>query len=246
MKQRHELFGVRNRYFSMAFALITSLCLVVTLLLPAAAQARNIKVGVIDCYSGPAAVFGKDALNGFQLALEEINARGVLGGKIDFTTRDTKFKVDIALNMAKELVMRENVDVLVGTINSGAAMAVSEAVNLAMAQYFRQQGVEGLVICPLDFGDERSACKIAERLRVPTLLYATKEPPARDDPGLNRVSDSYCGNLSISSGLHRRKIPFRFAGLFFPDEPGLARELEAFARAVSVSVGGPGQSGEYP
>ncbi len=89
---------------------------------------RAIKVGIIDCYSGPAAVYGKDALNGFKLALDEINKEGVLGTKIEFYTRDTKFKVDIALNMAKELVMRENVDVLVGTINSGAAMAVSAAV----------------------------------------------------------------------------------------------------------------------
>ncbi len=90
--------------------------------------ARNIKVGIIDCYSGPPAVYAKDALNGFKLALKEINKQGVLGKKIEFTTRDTKFKVDIALNMAKELVMRENVDILVGTINSGAALAVSEAV----------------------------------------------------------------------------------------------------------------------
>ena len=89
---------------------------------------RAIKVGIIDCYSGPPAVYGKDALNGFKLALDEINKEGVLGTKIEFTTRDTKFKVDIALNMAKELVMRENVDVLVGTINSGAALAVSDAV----------------------------------------------------------------------------------------------------------------------
>ena len=60
--------------------------------------------------------------------VEEINQEGVLGGKIEFTTRDTKFKVDIALNMAKELVLRENVDVMVGIINSGAGLAVSEAV----------------------------------------------------------------------------------------------------------------------
>jgi branched-chain amino acid transport system substrate-binding protein len=85
-------------------------------------------VGIIDCYSGPAAVYGKDALNGFKLALQEINKKGVLGQKIEFTTRDTKFKVDIALNMAKELVLRKDVDILVGTINSGAALAVSEAV----------------------------------------------------------------------------------------------------------------------
>jgi branched-chain amino acid transport system substrate-binding protein len=107
------------------FGLVVALTLT---MLPAVSEARNIKVGVIDCYSGPAAVFGNDALNGFKLALEEINKKGVLGGKIDFTTRDTKFKVDIGLNMAKELVMRENVDVLAGTINSGVALAVSEEV----------------------------------------------------------------------------------------------------------------------
>jgi branched-chain amino acid transport system substrate-binding protein len=97
-------------------------------LLPVEAQAKNIKVGIIDCYSGPAAVYGEDALNGFKLALQEINKKGVLGKKIEYSTRDTKFKVDLALNMAKELVLRGDVDLLVGTINSGAALAVSEAV----------------------------------------------------------------------------------------------------------------------
>jgi branched-chain amino acid transport system substrate-binding protein len=109
-------------------ALMAGFFAISIMLMPVNAQAKNIKVGVIDCYSGPAAVFGEDALNGFKLALKEINKQGVLGGKIEFTTRDTKFKVDIALNMAKELVLREDVDVLVGTINSAAALAVSEAV----------------------------------------------------------------------------------------------------------------------
>jgi branched-chain amino acid transport system substrate-binding protein len=102
---------------------------ITVLLFPISSEAKNIKVGIIDCYSGPAAVYGKDALNGFKLALKEINQKGVLGKKIEFTTRDTKFKVDLALNMAKELVMREEIDVLVGTINSGAAMAVSAAIS---------------------------------------------------------------------------------------------------------------------
>ena len=111
-----------------SLTLLVGLFAISLILMPVHAQAKNIKVGVIDCYSGPPAVFGQDALNGFKLALNEINAKGVLGKKIEFTTRDTKFKVDLALNFAKELVLRENVDVLVGTINSGAALAVSEAV----------------------------------------------------------------------------------------------------------------------
>ena len=108
--------------------LFAGLFAVAALLPPAPAEARDIKIGIVDTYSGPAAVFGNDALNGFKLAVDEINKQGVLGGKIVFTTRDEQFKVDIGLNMAKELVLKENVDVLVGTINSGASMAISEAV----------------------------------------------------------------------------------------------------------------------
>ncbi len=119
MKQNCSILGL---------ALFGCLLTVSLIMLPGSAEARNIKVGIIDCYSGPAAVYGIDALNGFKLAVGEINKKGVLGKKIEWTKRDTKFKVDLALNMAKELVMREDVDVIVGTINSGAAMAVSEAI----------------------------------------------------------------------------------------------------------------------
>jgi len=87
---------------------------------------RTIKVGILDTYSGPPAVYGNDALNGFKLALNDINKNGVLGTKIEFTTRDDKFKVDIGLSMAKELVMMEKVDLIVGTINSAVSLAVSD------------------------------------------------------------------------------------------------------------------------
>ena len=119
---------MKKNTVSVSLKLFVGLFAISLILMPAHAQAKNIKVGVIDCYSGPPAAYGKDALNGFKLALKEINAKGVLGKKIEFTTRDTKFKVDIALNMAKELVLREDVDLIVGTINSGAALAVSAAV----------------------------------------------------------------------------------------------------------------------
>lgn len=120
--------GMKQGFSVAGIALLGCLLAMTLVFLPGHAEARNIKVGIIDCYSGPAAVYGNDALNGFKMAVDEINKEGVLGGKIEWTKRDTKFKVDLALNMAKELVMREDVDVIVGTINSGAAMAVSEAI----------------------------------------------------------------------------------------------------------------------
>jgi branched-chain amino acid transport system substrate-binding protein len=127
MGKKKTIQNKRNFFFGI-FTVLGWLIALSLILMPGNVLARNIKVGIIDCYSGPAALFGNDALNGFKLALKEINQKGVLGKKIEFFTRDTKFKVDLALNMAKQLVLREDVDILVGTINSGAALAVSEAV----------------------------------------------------------------------------------------------------------------------
>ena len=95
---------------------------------PSAAQAQTpIKVGIIDTYTGPATTYTYDVRDAFKLAIDEVNAQGgVVGRKIAFTTRDDKFKVDICLSMAKELVMNEKIDILMGTINSGATLAVSE------------------------------------------------------------------------------------------------------------------------
>lgn len=125
---RKKLDQWKGRFFVRSFALLGGLLAITFILLPVHAGARNIKVGVMDSYSGPAAPFARDALNGFKLALKEINREGVLGKKIEITTRDTKFKVDLALSAAKDFVMRENVDLMVGMINSGGALAVSSSV----------------------------------------------------------------------------------------------------------------------
>ena len=89
--------------------------------------AKTIKVGIVDCYSGPPSTYTNDVRDAFKLAVDKINANGgVLGRKIVFTTRDSKFKVDIGLSAAKELIMRENVNILMGTINSALALAISD------------------------------------------------------------------------------------------------------------------------
>jgi len=92
--------------------------------------------------------------------------------------------------------------------------------------------VDGLILCSLNFGDERSCSLIAQKLGVPVLVVATKEPPALTNASLARQSDSYCGNLSICSGLYRRKIPFYYAGLYFPEDEEFYEEVDIFSRAV--------------
>jgi branched-chain amino acid transport system substrate-binding protein len=98
------------------------------LLFPGFVAAENtIKIGMIDTYTGPPSVYCNDVRDGFKLALDEINAKGgVLGKKLELVTRDDKFKVDLGLSAAKELVMREKVDLLAGTTNSAVSLAVSD------------------------------------------------------------------------------------------------------------------------
>ena len=107
--------------------LIFAVLLMFSCFCPSSNAADTIKVGIVDTYTGPATTYTQDVLDGFKLAINEFNAKGgVLGRKIEFVIRDDKFKPDIALNMAKELVMREKVDVLMGSTNSGGALAMSD------------------------------------------------------------------------------------------------------------------------
>jgi branched-chain amino acid transport system substrate-binding protein len=99
--------------------------------------ARPIKVGIVDCYSGPASTYTNDVRDAFKLAVDKINASGgVMGHKIEFTTRDSKFKVGLGLNEAKELIMREKVDILMGTINSSLALAISDLAKKNKIPFF--------------------------------------------------------------------------------------------------------------
>ncbi len=87
----------------------------------------TIKIGMIDTYTGPPSVYCNDVRDGFKLALDEINAKGgALGKRLELVTRDDKFKTDLGLSAAKELVMLENVDILAGTTNSAVSLAVSD------------------------------------------------------------------------------------------------------------------------
>ena len=105
--------------------------------------ANTIKVGFVDTYSGPPSIYTFDVVDAFKMAIETINAKGgVLGKKIEYTTRDEKFNPATGLAMAKELVMKEEVDVLAGTINSATTLAVSDFAKkekIPFLLYLRQE-----------------------------------------------------------------------------------------------------------
>ncbi|HEU0217725.1 MAG TPA: ABC transporter substrate-binding protein [Stellaceae bacterium] len=92
-----------------------------------AAQAEDaIKIGFPIPLSGPTAVYGKPILAGAELAVQEINAKGgVLGRKLQILSRDSKANADEAVRLSRELIIKDNVDFLLGTLTSAEAPAVS-------------------------------------------------------------------------------------------------------------------------
>ena len=105
-------------------ALVFAAC--ATLFSQEASAQKPIRIGYPVILSGPGALIGEPSLKGAQMFVEEINAKGgVLGRKIELVVRDTKGNADEAVRIARDLILRENVDFLVGTLTSAEGPAVS-------------------------------------------------------------------------------------------------------------------------
>lgn len=97
------------------------------LAVPARAQTgAPIRIGEINSYTAQPA-FTLPYRNGWQLALEQINAQGgVLGRKLEIISRDDAGRPADAVRIAQELLAEEKVDLLAGTFLSNVGLAVSD------------------------------------------------------------------------------------------------------------------------
>ena len=85
----------------------------------------SIKIGEINHYKRMAA-FAGPYKNGIELGLAEINsAGGVLGKQLEFIYRDDQGKPGEAVKIAEELVSRDGVAMITGTILSNVGLAIS-------------------------------------------------------------------------------------------------------------------------
>lgn len=97
------------------------------LLLPqlARAQSGKVRVGFMLPYTGTYAQLGVAIENGFLLALNEQG--GKLGGReVEFFKVDDESDPSKAIENANKLVLRDKVDVLVGTVHSGVQMGIQK------------------------------------------------------------------------------------------------------------------------
>lgn len=114
-----------------ATALLISGCLITT------ASAADIRIGVAEALSGPAAQYGVSAKNGFMLAVEQINAKaGINGNKIELVIEDEQGKKEEAINVFKKLAFQNKVLMIFGPTLSNSAFAANPIANQAKLVIF--------------------------------------------------------------------------------------------------------------
>src|SRR6185503_7272036 len=90
-----------------------------------------IKIGVDNPLTGTYAAPGKNENTGMQLAVDQLNAKnGILGRKVELLIEDsTSGDAGTAVQKARKLIERDNVDFLVGNVNSALAQAMAQVSN---------------------------------------------------------------------------------------------------------------------
>ncbi|NUU04256.1 ABC transporter substrate-binding protein [Herbaspirillum robiniae] len=101
------------------------------------AVAADIKLGVAEALTGPAAKYGVAIKNGFTLAAEEINAKGgVNGNKLALVVEDEQGKKEEAINVFKKLIFQDKVLAVFGPTLSNSAFAADPIANAAKVVAF--------------------------------------------------------------------------------------------------------------
>jgi branched-chain amino acid transport system substrate-binding protein len=92
-----------------------------------AAAQEPLRIGAINPYSGPLALYGDEVARGYQLAVDEKNTKGgVLGRKVELVRGDAG-NPQQGIAAVDQLVTRDKVDLFIGTYISAVSNAASDA-----------------------------------------------------------------------------------------------------------------------
>lgn len=106
----------------------------------------TIRIGWTADMPGVGATFYASQKKALELFLDETNAAGgILGKKLELIIRDSKLKPDVGATMARELILNEKCEFLIGPTSSGVALAVTKvAKEFKKIVYFHTSNTEKL------------------------------------------------------------------------------------------------------
>jgi branched-chain amino acid transport system substrate-binding protein len=132
---------MKSRFFTVLIALLS-----VTIIAPAVQAADTIRIGWTADMPGVGATFYDSQKKALDLFFEETNAAGgVLGKKLELIIRDSKLMPDVGATEARELILSEKCEFLIGPTSSGVALAVTKvAKEFKKIIYFHTSNTEKL------------------------------------------------------------------------------------------------------
>ena len=102
---------------------------------------QAIKIGVINPFSGPLALYGGEMTRGFELAVDQANAAGgLLGRKIELVRGDAS-NPQQGIATVEQLVTKDKVDMFTGTYISAVSNSASDAAARYNKLYWETGGV---------------------------------------------------------------------------------------------------------
>jgi branched-chain amino acid transport system substrate-binding protein len=189
---------------AIALTLSGLLCLVT----PSSGQARSpIKIGLLLPYTGVIAINGQETSKGVEFYFAKVGNK-VGGREIQVVKEDDEAKPDVGLTKTRKLVERDRVDVLIGPVHSGVALAIRD--------YVHAQGVP--LIVPVAFTRDLTA-------------------PGKASPWLFRVVETTDqGNFAMGTWVVK-KTPYRKIVVMASDFAAGRHSVEAFIAAFRAAGG---------
>lgn len=90
---------------------------------------NTVKIGVITSLTGSLAAFGEAHKHGYEIALDEINKKGGIGGKqVELDFYDDQSKPDQAVQGVSKLVDQDEVPMVLGSYSSESTKAIVPAI----------------------------------------------------------------------------------------------------------------------
>src|SRR5665213_3627319 len=93
-------------------------------------QARGetpLRIGMVDPLTGVYAAPAGNEVMGAKLAIEQMNAKGgILGRQVELLVEDSANDVGTGVQKARKLIERDNVNFIIGDVNSGIAAAIAQ------------------------------------------------------------------------------------------------------------------------
>ena len=136
--------NLERRHF---LQLMTGTALAATGVRAGFAADEPLRVGSVLSVTGPAAFLGEDMKAGLQLAVDEINAAGGIGGRnIAWTFYDAESQTQKAISATRRLISQDKVELIVSGGNmSGIALAMAPMAESAGIPFISSEGALAIV-----------------------------------------------------------------------------------------------------